>query len=81
MHFALPTSGLHLPCAVPNFTGIAAMIAQPAYSVYTAASKVRTTVCLGIKLKHMVSCAYCKHIRYTWDILIVCCNEYLCCNN
>ena len=22
MHFALPTSGLNLPCVVPNFTGI-----------------------------------------------------------
>ena len=34
MHFVLPTSGLVLPCAVPNFTGIAVVIAQPAYSVY-----------------------------------------------
>ena len=33
MHFALPTSGLNLPCAVPNFTGIPVVIAQPAYSV------------------------------------------------
>ena len=28
------TSGFHLPCAVPNFTGIPVVIAQPAYSVY-----------------------------------------------
>ena len=34
MRFVLPTSGLDKPCAVPNFTGIAAVIAQPAYSVY-----------------------------------------------
>ena len=33
MHFVLPTSGLDLPCAVPNFTGIPVVIAQPAYSV------------------------------------------------
>ena len=33
MHFALPTSGHDLPCAVPNFTGIAAVTAQPAYSI------------------------------------------------
>ena len=30
----LPTSGLDLLCAVPNFTAIPAVIAQPAYSVY-----------------------------------------------
>ena len=34
MHFALPTSGHDLPCAVPKFTGISAVIVQPAYSVY-----------------------------------------------
>ena len=34
MRFVLPTSGLDLPCAVPNFTGIPAVMAQPAYSVY-----------------------------------------------
>ena len=35
MRNPLPTSGLDLPCAVPNFTGIQAVIAQPAYSVIT----------------------------------------------
>ena len=34
MHFALPTSGLDMPCAVPNFTGIPAVIVQPASSVF-----------------------------------------------
>ena len=34
MHFALPTSGLDLACAVPNFTGIPVVIAQPAYAIY-----------------------------------------------
>ena len=34
MRFVLPTSGHDLPCAVPKFTGIHAVIAQPAYSVY-----------------------------------------------
>ena len=33
MRFVLPTSGLDLPCAVPNFTGIVVVIAQPASSV------------------------------------------------
>ena len=36
MHFVLPTSGHDLPCAVPKFTGIHAVTAQPAYSVYNA---------------------------------------------
>ena len=30
MHFALPTSGHDWPCAVPKFTGICAVIVQPA---------------------------------------------------
>ena len=30
----LPTSGADLPCALQNFTGIPAVTAQPAYSVY-----------------------------------------------
>ena len=34
MRFVLPTSGLDLACAVPNFTGIPAVTAQPASSVY-----------------------------------------------
>ena len=34
MQISLPTSGLDQPCAVPNFTGIPVVIAQPAYSVY-----------------------------------------------
>ena len=34
MRFVLPTSGLDVPCAVPTFTGIHVVIAQPAYSVY-----------------------------------------------
>ena len=35
MRFVLPTSGRNLPCAVPKFTGIRAVTAQPAYPVYT----------------------------------------------
>ena len=34
MRFVLPTSCLDLACAVPNFTGIPAVTAQPASSVY-----------------------------------------------
>ena len=34
MHFVLPTSGHDLPCVVPKFKGIRAVIAQPAYSVF-----------------------------------------------
>ena len=33
MHFALPTAGLDLPCAVPNFTNTR-RDGQPAYPVY-----------------------------------------------
>ena len=35
MRFVLPTSGLDLACAVPNFTGIPTVTAQPTSSVYT----------------------------------------------
>ena len=30
----LPSTGVDLPCALQNFTGIPAVTAQPAYSVY-----------------------------------------------
>ena len=40
MHFALPTSGLDLPCAVPNFMGIHVVKAQPAYAVYLFKMKI-----------------------------------------
>ena len=44
VHFVLPTSGLHVPCAVPNFTGIPVVIAQPAYSVYLWFDKLRKEI-------------------------------------
>ena len=44
MHFVLPTSGLDVPCAVPKFTGIPAVTANPhtQYSLYCFCSG---TVC------------------------------------
>ena len=40
MRFALPTSGLDQPCAVPNFTGIPVVTPQPASSVSSAPSSI-----------------------------------------
>ena len=68
MHFALPTSGLVLPCAVPNFTGIPVVIAQPAYSVYMYA-------CLCTDVFNYVSVCMCVHVcvcMYVSKYLCVC---------
>ena len=44
MQISFPTSGLDQPCAVPNFTGIPVVIAQPAYSVYVPSLTVILTL-------------------------------------
>ena len=55
----LPTSGLDLPCAEPNFTGIPVVIAQPAYSVSYVRSSARSGVFGNLPV---VTCA-CGYLR------------------
>ena len=48
MHFVLPTSGLDLPCAVPNFTGIPAVTANP-HTQYTGDAGCAITTGIPVK--------------------------------
>ena len=65
MRNPLPTSGHVLPCAVPNFTAIPVVIAQPAYAVY---DRWAMNVQQILKFLKPISNFLKSYIRYSYTI-------------